>query len=198
MSETSPSTTLAAPALPRREPYGTLAGSAIILLVALFFAYGLKFINSRIPGVETVIAGTRIKIGRGVSYTTVRGWSLELARTKPDDTSALLRDASSFAITTFDWTGTEAELVTRAKTLFEGMTRLRVYGVRTSFRTAAGLTGQTFSIEGDKVTGRVWLFFRPDRHFAIAARLRGAPGQTDETLREARAMIDSLQLEGAP
>jgi hypothetical protein len=186
------------PELPRRQPYSTLAGSAVILLIALFFGYGLPFISARIPGVETVAADTRIKLGRGVSYATTAGWSLDLVRTKPDDTSVLVRDASSFAITTFDWTGTEAELLTRGRTLFEGMARLHVYGDETPFRTANGQLGVTFTFDGDNVTGRVWVILLNGRNHAIAARVRGVPGHLDAAHRDAQLMVDGLQVEASP
>jgi hypothetical protein len=187
-----------APALPRREPYSTLLGSLIIAAIALFYSHGLPFIADRIPGTSGIAAGTRIDLGRGVSYATAAGWSVDLAKTKPKDTSALVHHASSFAITSAEWTASQSELIERVKKLFEGMQHLHVYGAETPFRTPSGLDGTTFNIQGENLEGRVWVIVLPDGKRAIAARLRGQPGHLNDDLRAAQAMVDSLKVEAAP
>lgn len=195
---TAPVAASPVPALPRREPYRTLPGALLAVVVALFFSHGLPFIANRIPGTPGIAAGTRIDLGQGVSYTTAAGWSVDLAKTKPKDTSVLLHHASSFAITAIEWTASPAELVARAKKLFEGMQHLHVYGGETPFRTPGGLTGTTFNLQGENLEGRVWVIVLPDHKRAIAARLRGQPGHLNDDLHAVQAMIDTLKVEAAP
>jgi hypothetical protein len=183
---------------PHGQTHGTLLGSALILLVALFYAAGLPWINQRIPGRANVPAGVAIPLGHGASYTPTAGWCAELAKTKPGETSALLRDASSFVITTFDWQASPADLVLKSKNLFEGLSRLRVDGEAIPFHIASGLDGLTYRIDGENLEGRVWLIVLPGGKHALAARLRGMPGHLDEALRDARTMIDSIRVEAAP
>lgn len=199
MTTESPGVPSPAPALPRRVPYDTLGGSIVILLVALFFHTGLPFINSRVPGTATIAADTRIPIGRGVSYTTSAGWSADLAKTKPNDTSALSRDdGSSFVLTTFDWTASQDELVLRTRSLFEGLSRLHLYSDQAPFRTANGLAGITYTIHGANLEGRVWVILLPGTQHAIAARVRGLPGHFDTALRDATTMVNRLSVEAKP
>jgi hypothetical protein len=193
MSSSAPATPL--PELPRREPYRTTLGSVIILLIALFFAYGLPFINERIPGSATVAAGTRIPLGQGASYTTVDGWTLELAKTKPNDTSALTQDGSELVLTTAPWEASREALVTRTKTLFEGAARLHAYSDETPFRTTSGLEGVTYTIHGAHLEGRVWVILLADRKTGLVARLRGIPGTLTPALHDATAMVNSLTVE---
>lgn len=183
------------PELPRRAPYRTALGSGILLVIALFFAYGLPWINDQIPGSATVAAGTRIPLGLGVSYTTVEGWSLALAKTKPNDTSTLTREGSEFVFTTAPWEASRDDLVARTKTLFEGAARLRAYSDDTPFRTAAGLGGVTYTIHSATLEGRVWVIVLPDRKTGIVARVRGIPGTLAPALRDATAMVNSLTVQ---
>lgn len=198
MPTTASSASLAPlPELPRRAPYRTAPGSGILLLIALFFACGLPLINNLIPGSATVAAGTRIPLGHGASYTTVEGWSLELARTKPNETSALTLEGSELVFTTAPWEASRDALVGRTKTLFEGAARLHAYSDETPFRTPSGLEGVTYTIHSSTFEGRVWVILLPDLKTGLVARLRGIPGTLAPALRDATAMVNSLTLEAA-
>ena len=176
----------------------TLKGTLVIALIAVLFWQGLPWLNSRIPDAATVPGGTRISLGRGVSYATAAGWAEELSKTKPNETSSLVRETAVFTITTLDWQANERELVDRAKQLFEGAGQFHVYGPEVPFQTADGQRGVHFAIHGGHTEGRVWLVLLKGRKHAIAARLRGAPGYLQTALPDAQAMLGSIRVEAAP
>lgn len=196
-TQASSASTASRPGAPDHAPYRTALGSGILLLIAVFFAYGLPLINNLIPGSATVAAGTRIPLGQGASYTTVEGWSLELAKTKPNETSALTLEGSELVFTTAPWEASRDELVARTKTLFEGAALLHAYSDETPFRTTSGLEGVTYTIQGATLEGRVWVILLPDRKAGLVARLRCIPGTLAPALRDATAMVNSLTMEAA-
>lgn len=189
---------MSAPTTLAPAPRSTVPGTLGIALVALFFWQGLPWINSRIPDIATVPAGTRISVGHGVSYVTAAGWAEEMSKTKPNETSSLVRETAVFTITTLDWQTNERELVERAKQLFEGAGQFHVYGPEVPFSTESGFRGVYFAIHSGHIEGQVWLILLKDRKHAIAARLRGAPGYLQTALHDAQAMLGSLRVEAAP
>jgi hypothetical protein len=191
---------MAAPTTPTTAPANrsTLQGTLVIALIALLFWQGLPWLNSRIPDAATIPGGTRIPLGRGVSYATAAGWAEELSKAKPNETSSLVRETAVFTITTLDWQSNERDLVDRAKQLFEGAGQFHVYGPEVPFKTDGGYRGVHFAIHGGHTEGRVWLVLLKDHKHAIAARLRGAPGYLQTALRDAEAMLDSIRVEATP
>jgi hypothetical protein len=180
-----------------REPR-TWPAALAVMAVAVFYGWGLPILNERLPATKVEPAGVTVELGNGVTVVTPGGWSAELAKMKPKETLALSRDTSSLVATTFPWTGTEAELVERTRTMFEGLQHYEVRGALAPIRTRNGLTGVTYAIFGELVDGRVWLGVLPGGKAGFAVRVRGVAGQGDVALRDAQAVVDSLQLKETP
>ena len=176
----------------------TWPGALLIIAIAAFFAWGLPAFNARLPATAVQPAGTVVDLGHGVSVVTPAGWSADLAKTKPKDTLALSRDTSSLVATAFPWTGTEAELVERTRNLLEGVQHFEVRRTPTPMRTAQGFAGSTYAFFGEHVEGRVWVGILPGGKEGFAVRVRSVAGQGDTALRDAQAVVDSLQWKETP
>ena len=168
-------------------------GALVVLVIAVFYAFMLPAINSRLPSTVLESAGVTIDLGNGVSVVTPGGWSADLAKMKPKDTLALSRDTSSLVATAFSWTGTEAELIERTRNLFEGTRRFHVRGTPAPFHTSRGFTGTTYAIFGEEADGRVWVAALPGNKVGFAVRVRSIPGHGGTALQDAQAVVDSLQ-----
>lgn len=186
--------TSAPPLLPRREPYRTWLGSLVILAIAALFSVGLTAWNESVPGLEEIPAGTEINIGRGFTYAVTGGWSADLARTQPEETSALTRDASVFRIGSIDWTGSRDELLERARTLQTELRQVEVRSDYLPFQTESGLEGLRYSYFGDNLEGMVWVILLEDAPVAVIGRVGGVPGSMDDVMRDAETMVASVEL----
>ena len=173
----------------------TWPGVLIILAIAAFYAFGLPAINARLPGTAPEPGGVTVDLGSGVSVVTPTGWSADLANMKPKDTLALRNDTSSLVATAFPWTGSEVELIERTASLFEGTRRFHVRGEPATFRTERGLAGHTYTVFSGDTDGRVWVAALPGGKVGVAVRVRGTPGLSSDALRDAQAVVDSLQFQ---
>lgn len=172
-------------------------GALVVAGVGAFFAYGLPAIDARLPGTAPEPAGVTVDLGQGVSMVTPAGWMADLARTNPGDTLALQRDTSSLVATAFAWEGTEPQLVERTRNIFEGSQSFHVRGTPAPFQTARGVAGTTYAIFGEQVDGRVWVAALPGGKVGVAVRVRSIAGQGEASLRDAQAVVDSLQYKEA-
>lgn len=171
----------------------TWPGALVIVAIAAFFAWGLPAINARLPATAAEPAGVVVDLGHGVSVVTPAGWSADLAKMKPKDTLALSRETSSLVATGFEWTGSEAELVERTRHLLEGVQHFEVRRTLAPMRTAQGFAGSTYAFFGEQLDGRVWVGVLPGGKVGFAVRVRSVAGQGDAALRDAQALVDSLQ-----
>lgn len=176
---------------PRRRTWPV---ALAVLAVALFYSHGLGFLSSRLPSVATLAEGTTVDLGRGATARISGGWSLDVTATKPQDTTTVVRDGSSFVLTSFPWRASEADLLARAHRMFEVISHLQLTDEAVPFRTATGLTGRTLGLIGPQIDGRLWIIVIPERELAIAARLRGPAGHGADELRDARAILDTLEV----
>ncbi|HMS26726.1 MAG TPA: hypothetical protein PKC80_05060 [Burkholderiaceae bacterium] len=173
----------------------TWLGALMVLLVAVFYAFGLPAINARIPGTVPEPAGVTIAIGNGFSVVSPAGWMADLVKTKPNETMALNREASSLVATSFDWTGSEEELFERSRSLLVGLGHFDVRSKPSVMQTAQGLKGHTYTYMNDKFDGRIWLFTIPGSKSAAAVRVRSLHGHGQTSLRDAKAVVDSLKFQ---
>jgi hypothetical protein len=169
-------------------------GTLVVLAVALFYGFGLTALNRLVPGTAAQPAGVTVELGHGVSVVTPAGWSADVPKTNPGETLALINDSSSLVATTFPWEGTEAEMVERLRRLFETTRRFHLGGAPEPFRTARGVAGTTSAIYGEHADGRVWIGPLPGGKFGFAVRVRSVPGQGNDAMRDARALVESLQI----
>lgn len=173
-------------------------GALVVLAIALFYGFGLSALNRLVPGTAPQPAGVSVELGHGVSVVTPAGWSADVPRMNPGETLALLNDTSSLVATTFPWQGSEAEMVERTRRLFESTRRFHLGGTPEPFRTARGVTGTTSAIYGEHADGRVWIGPLPGGKFGFAIRVRSVPGQGGDAMRDALALVESLQIKEAP
>lgn len=176
----------------------TWPAALVVVAIAAFFAWGLPVLNARLPATSEQPGGVLVDLGQGVSVVTPAGWSADLAKTKPKDTLALSRDTSSLVATAFPWTGSEAELVERTRNLLEGVAHFAVRRTPTPMRTGQGFAGTTYAFFGEHVEGRVWVGILPGGKNGFAVRVRSVAGQGDSALRDAQAVVDSLQWRETP
>ncbi len=172
-------------------------GTLAVLAVALFYGFGLTALNRIVPGTAAQPAGVTVELGHGVSVVTPAGWSADIPKTNPGETLALLNDASSLVATTFPWEGSEAEMLERLRRLFETTRRFHLAGKPEPFRTARGVAGSTSAIYGEHADGRVWIGRIPGAKFGFAVRVRSVPGQGAAAMRDAVALLESLQIKEA-
>jgi len=181
------------PQLPRREPYRTWPGALVILALAALFSVGLTAWNESVPGLAEIPAGTEISVGRGFTYEVTDGWSVDLARTDPEENSALTRNASVFRIGSAAWTGSRDELLERFRTLQTELRQVEVRSDYVPFRTDGGLEGTRYSYFSDTQEGMVWVILPDGTGVAAVARVGGVPGSMDDVIRDAEAMIASIE-----
>ncbi len=186
--------TLASSSPPGAPTRSAWLGALAVLAVALFHGFGLPAINRMVPGTSPQPAGVTVELGHGVSVVTPAGWSADLPKTNPGETLALVNDASSLVATTFAWEGSEAEMFERTRRLFESTRRFHLNGTPEPFRTARGVAGSTFALYGEHADGRVWIGRLPGGKFGYAVRVRSVPGQGDDAMRDALALVESLQI----
>jgi hypothetical protein len=172
-------------------------GTLVVLAIALFYGFGLTALNRLVPGTAPQPAGVSVELGHGVSVVTPAGWSADVPRMNPGETLALLNDTSSLVATTFPWQGSEEEMFERTRRLFESTRRFHLGGTPEPFRTARGITGSTAALYGEHADGRVWIGALPDGKFGFAIRVRSVPGQGAGAMRDALALVESLQIKEA-
>lgn len=165
-----------------------------MLAIALFYGFGLSALNRLVPGTAAQPAGVTIELGHGVSVVTPAGWSADVPKMNPGETLALINDTSSLVATTFGWEGSEEEMIERMRRLFESTRRFHVGGTPESFRTARGVAGTTAAIYGEHADGRVWIGQVPGGKYGFAVRVRSVPGQGTGAMRDAVALVESLQI----
>jgi hypothetical protein len=172
-------------------------GTLAVLAIAIFYGFGLPALNRLVPGTAAQPSGVAVELGHGVSVVTPAGWSADAPKTKPGETLALIKDTSSLVATTFPWSGSEAEMIERTRRLFESTRRFHLAAAAEPFRTARGVAGTTSAIYGDQADGRVWIGRLPGGNFGFAVRVRSVPGQGEDAMRDAIALVESLQIKEA-
>jgi hypothetical protein len=172
-------------------------GTLVVLAIALFYGFGITALNRLVPGTAPQPAGVSVELGHGVSVVTPAGWSADVPKMNPGETLALINDSSSLVATTFPWEGSEAEMVDRLRRLFESTRRFHLRGTLEPFRTARGIAGSTSALYAEHGDGRVWIGQLPGGKFGFAVRVRSVPGQGADAMRDATALVGSLQIKEA-
>jgi hypothetical protein len=74
-------------------------GTVIVALVAAVIAVGLPLLNDLVSADRPLPAGSTVDVGRGVSFTSADGWSLDAERTSTrTDRVVLAQGALSYAV----------------------------------------------------------------------------------------------------
>lgn len=181
------------PAIPRRERYGTLGGSLLVL--AFVFAYvGFWLIwDESTSGKEEVRPGTVVAVSDHVSFVPAAGWSLERAETTPGQRSVVTSASSAFSVSTSEWMGTLDEQTAREKKLLQAAGKVHLYGNDQSFHTGNGLTGVKFSYFTSGVEGILWIAYDPGAKTVVTLNGQSASGALPSAAGEFQQMVDSVR-----
>ncbi|MBK5994985.1 hypothetical protein OG728_00815 [Streptomyces microflavus] len=182
----------ALPAIPRRERYGTLRGSALILAFVILYVGFWVIWDSKVSGKQEVRPGTTIAVADDVSFVPADGWALEKEATTPGQSAAVVRGASAFSVATASWMGTLDEYTAREKKLFRA-SKVRLYPNDQSFHTGNGLTGVKFSYFTSGAEGILWIAYDPEAKTVVTLNGQSAAGSLPTALGQFQEMVNSVR-----
>ncbi|MEU0128959.1 MULTISPECIES: hypothetical protein [unclassified Streptomyces] len=181
------------PAIPRRERYGTLGGSAAVLLfVVLYVGFWLIW-DGHASGKEEVPPGTAVAVSDSVSFVPAGGWSLERGETTPGQRSTVTSGSSAFSVSTSTWMGTLDEQTAREKKILRAAGGVHLYGNDQSFRTGNGLTGVKFSYFTSGAEGILWIAYDPEAKAVVTLNGQSASGALPAAAGQFQEMVDSVR-----
>ncbi|MFG2675969.1 hypothetical protein [Streptomyces sp. NPDC048445] len=183
------------PAIPRRERYGTLGGSALVLLFVFLYVGFWLIWDGHASGKEEVRPGTTIAVSDNVSFVPADGWSLERGQIAPGQRSTVTSGSSAFSVSTSTWLGTLEEHTAREKKLLRAGSKAHLYGNDQSFHTDNGLTGVKFSYFASKVEGILWIAYDPGTKTVVTLNGQSAQGTLPAAAGQFQEMVDSVGTE---
>ncbi|MEE4491523.1 hypothetical protein [Streptomyces sp. BE230] len=181
------------PAIPRRERYGTLGGSALVLLFVFLYVGFWLIWDGHASGEEEVRPGTTIAVSDDVSYVPADGWSLERSAITPGRQSTVASGPSAFSVAVSTWMGSPDEQIAREKKLLEAGSKAHLYGNDQTFHTAHGLTGVKFSYFAPKAEGILWIAYDSKTKTVVTLNGQSAPGTLPAAADRFQEMVDSVR-----
>lgn len=178
----------------RRVPYRTWPGALAVLLAIIAYAGGLVYWDRHTPGARPLPAGETVEVGPA-RFVPAEGWEMDVARSKAGRSLMLFKGAHKFLVTTGPWVGGPDGPMTRQQRLMARGQRLQMDGDVSDFITSWGLQGKTFAYYGPKLAGRFWQVVDLRRRALVQIDFYGASDGLNEALPDARAMLDSMDLE---
>lgn len=180
------------PAIPRRERYGTLRGSLLVLAFVFAYVGFWTLWDEHTSGKEEVRPGTVIAVSDRVSFVPASGWSLERAGTTPGQRSVVTGKSSAFVVSTAEWMGTLEEQTAREKKILRADGTVHLYGNDQSFHTGNGLTGVKFSYFTSGIEGTMWIAYDPGAKTVVTLNGQSASGAQPSATGEFQQMVDSV------
>lgn len=178
----------------RRIPYRTWPGALAVLLAIAAYVGGLKFWDSRTPGSRPLAAGQTVAVGQA-RFVPADGWEMDVSRSKAGKSLMLFKGSHKFLVATEPWAGGPDGPLMRQQRLMERGQGLRIEGDVSDFVTSWGLQGKTFAYYGSKLAGRFWQVVDLRRRSLVQIDVYGASDGLNDALAEARAMLESMDLE---
>jgi hypothetical protein len=178
----------------RRIPYRSWPGALAVLLAILGYVGGLTFWDRHVPGTRPLSEGEALTVGHA-RFVAADGWEMDVSRSKAGQSLMLFKGGHRFLVTIADWHGGPAGPMVRQRRLMERGQGLRVDGDVSGFVNAWGLEGKTFAYYGPKLAGRFWQVVDPGRGSVVQIDFYGSNDGLGEALDDARAMLDSMDLE---
>jgi len=178
----------------RRIPYRTWPGALAVFLAMAFYVGGLVFWDRHTPGARPLVAGETVEVGQA-RFVPADGWQMDVSRSKAGSSLLLFKGGHKFLVAERPWIGGPDGPMVRQQRLMERGQGLRIDGDVSDFVNSWGLQGKTFAYYGTKLGGRFWQVVDPQRRSLVQIDFYGANEGLSDALEEARAMLDSMDLE---
>jgi hypothetical protein len=167
-----------------------LAGSAAVLAVILFVAFGLPAINRLVPAGNDRIGGRAYGVGGGVSVVPPQDARIDPASTRPgDDRGAVLflLGPVRYVIVVSPFSGSVEEAATRLRTKITSTRGYQLTDGERPYRTAGGLTGVQGCYSAPGRLGRYAVFLSDGRSIEVTVSgtegdLAGQTAQIDASI----------------
>ena len=182
--------------LPRRVPYATWPGTLAVAAGIALYVGGLTAWDRHTPGYRELEPGQAVVAGDGARFVPAEGWDMDLTRTRAGRSLLLVKGGYSFAVATLPWAGGPEGPVARQQRVLERGQGLHIDGDAAPFFNSWGLGGSTFAYYGPQLAGRQWLVVDVQRRVLLQVDFRGPAEGLGEALADAKAMVDSMDLEG--
>jgi hypothetical protein len=178
----------------RRIPYRTWPGALAVLLAIAAYVGGLVFWDRHTPASRPLPEGDTVAVGQA-RFVPVDGWEMDVSRSRAGQSLMLFKGSHKFLVTVGQWAGGPDGPMLRQQRLMERGQGLSIEGDVSDFVTSWGLQGKTFAYYGSKLAGRFWQVVDLQRKSVVQVDAYGADDGLDEALEDARAMLDSMDLE---
>ncbi|WP_367127716.1 hypothetical protein [Saccharothrix sp. HUAS TT1] len=184
------------PELPRREPYRTWLGSAVVFAVIVLLVGALVVVDSNTSGAEEVAPGTTVDVGKGVTFVPADGWSLVRENTTPGSEAAVAAQGGSFSVQVKEWDDSLDAEVERTRRTIDANS-LRVIGDGAPFRTEGGLTGTRLGYTGPTTQGSAWVAVDDAADLAVVVFASSVPETAQRVSGPFDEMTNSIRMTGA-
>lgn len=181
--------------LPRRVPYATWPGTLALAVALALYVGGLAAWDRHTPGKRALAPGQAVLAGEGARFVPAEGWEMDVARSRAGRSLLLVKGGYAFTVATYPWAGGPEGPVERQRRLMERGRGLRIDGDAAPFFNSWGLDGSTFAYYGPQVAGRFWQVVDVRRRLLLQVDFQGPAEGLGEALAEAKAMVDSMDLE---
>ena len=180
---------------PRRIPYATWPGALAVFAAIALYVGGLVLWDSHTPASRPIAPGKILQAGHGARFAPAADWQMNLSASRVGNSVALFKGGSSFTVSTGPWIGGPQGPMLRQRRLMEQALGLHLDSQPEAFFNLWGLQGQTFAYDGPGTTGRYWQIVDAKRQVVVHVDFRGPPGTAQEDLADAKAMVDSMDLQ---
>jgi len=178
----------------RRVPYRTWPGALAVLLAIAAYVGGVVLWDRRTPGNRPLPDGETVEVGPA-RFVPAEGWEMDVSRSKPGSSLMLFKGGHKFVVTAGRWAGGRDGPLTRQQRLMARGQGLQLDGDVSDFVTPWGLQGKTFAYEGPRLAGRFWQVVDVRRKSLVQIDFYGSTDGLNEVFPEARAMLESMDLE---
>lgn len=178
----------------RRIPYRTWPGTCAVLLAIAAYVGGLVFWDSRTPGSKLLADGKPMEVSQ-VRFIPARDWRMDISRSKAGRSLTLFKGRHRFVVNVDEWKGGPEGPALRQRRLMERVQGLSMSGDKSRFFNSWGLDGSTFAYYGAQLSGRLWQVVDQRRHLLVQIDCYGPSDGLNEALDDARAMVDSMDLD---
>jgi len=179
----------------RRVPYRTWPATLAIATAMAIYIGGLKTWDRHTPGSRELPVGETLVVGPA-RFVPAAGWEMDVARSRTGQSLTLFKTGHTFVVKANRWLGDEDGPIARQTRWMERVEHVRIEGDLTDFFTLWGLQGVTFAYYGPTTTGRFWQVVDTRRHSVVQVDFYGPAEGEAQALRDARDMLDSMDLEG--
>lgn len=178
----------------RRTPYRTWPGALAVLLAITVYVGGLVLWDRHTPGDWELASGQSVEVGPA-RFVPAQDWRMDVSRSRAGKSLMLFKGGHRFLVNIGEWAGGPEGPMTRQRRLMERGQGLRIEGDMSGFFNGWGLGGTTFAYYGPQLAGRFWQVVDQRRRLLVQIDLYGPADGLEAALEDARAMVDSMDLD---